>query len=96
MKYEIFQVNDQYRHDVGFERYNFVKKYVGEPRRDWYDLVYEFDGEGFELDDIFEKFNIDRPDDFKGHSMSVSDVVGIDGRYYYCDSWTWVPLVEGF
>lgn len=27
------------------------------------------------LEDIFEKFNIDRPEDFKGHSLSVSDVV---------------------
>ena len=27
------------------------------------------------LDDIFERFNIDRPKDFRGHSLSVSDIV---------------------
>lgn len=27
------------------------------------------------LDDIFERFNIDRPEDFRGHSLSVSDIV---------------------
>ena len=27
------------------------------------------------LEDIFERFNINRPNDFHGHSLSVSDVV---------------------
>ena len=30
---------------------------------------------GTSLDDIFTRFNIDHPKDFKGHSLSVSDVV---------------------
>ena len=39
------------------------------------------------LDSIFEKFNIDRPADFTGHSLSVSDVVvlhqnGQDAAHY--------------
>ena len=27
------------------------------------------------LDNLFERFNIERPNDFTGHSMSVSDVI---------------------
>ena len=27
------------------------------------------------LEDIYTRFNIDHPKDFKGHSLSVSDVV---------------------
>ena len=27
------------------------------------------------LNDIFERFNIDRPEDFKGHSLSISDII---------------------
>ena len=42
------------------------------------------------LESVFEKFNLDRPDDFKGHSLSVSDIVAIreNGAVscYYCDS----------
>ena len=30
---------------------------------------------GMTLESIYERFNIDRPDDFKGHSLSVSDIV---------------------
>ena len=33
--------------------------------------------EGESLEDIFTRFNVDRPADFKGHSLSVSDVVSI-------------------
>lgn len=42
------------------------------------------------LESVFEKFNLDHPEDFKGHSLSVSDIVAIreNGAVscYYCDS----------
>ena len=37
------------------------------------------------LDDFFRKFNIDCPDDFRGHSLSVSDVIVLDEKAYYVD-----------
>ena len=42
---------------------------------------------GTSLDDIFTRFNIDHPKDYKGHSLSVSDVVvlhqnGQDAAHY--------------
>lgn len=41
-----------------------------------YDLVYTAPlAPDMSLDDIFTRFNIDHPADFKGHSLSVSDVV---------------------
>ena len=45
-------------------------------KKEDYKLVYvgEFLG-NMSLDDIFERFNIDRPKDFRGHSLSVSDIV---------------------
>lgn len=45
------------------------------------------------LEKLFEQFNINHPDDFKGHSMSVSDIVVLfddNGcKWYYCDSFGW-------
>jgi hypothetical protein len=45
---------------------------------------------GMTLDDIYTRFNIDHPQDFKGHSLSVSDVVVVqqDGQStaHYVDS----------
>lgn len=45
-----------------------------------------------DLEEIYEMFNLDRPDGYRGRSMSVSDVIALrpDGAehpaYYYCDS----------
>ena len=41
------------------------------------------------LDKIFEQFNLHHPEDFKGHSLSVSDVVILDNEIYFCDSIGW-------
>lgn len=41
-----------------------------------YELIYAAPlREGQTLDDIFEQFNLFRPEDFTGHSLSVSDIV---------------------
>ena len=41
-----------------------------------YDLIYTAElTPGTSLEDIYTRFNIDRPEDFKGHSLSVSDIV---------------------
>ena len=44
------------------------------------------------LDGLFRKFNLHHPNDFHGHSLSVSDVVILDGRMYYCDNDGWVDI----
>ena len=53
---------------------------------------------GTTLEGIFEKFNIDRPEDFKGHSLSVSDVVVLhqngQDTAHYTDSIGFVEVPE--
>jgi len=48
------------------------------------------------LEYLFERFNIDHPVNFAGHSMSVSDVVCLyddnKRRYFFCDSIGWKEL----
>lgn len=56
-----------------------------------YDLIYAAPlTDKDTLDGIYERFNIQRPADFTGHSLSVSDVVVLnDGstvKAYYVDS----------
>ncbi len=52
------------------------------------------------LERIFEKFNIDRPEDFKGHSLSVSDVIVLhqNGKdtAHYTDSIGFVDISKNF
>ena len=68
-----------------------------------YDKIYEGDmssvnarGDtvGDKLEAVFVKFNLDRPEDFKGHSLSVSDVVVMDDKAYYVDTVGFQPLKE--
>ena len=52
--------------------------------------VYPDDDTGRVLENFYYIFNDDRPGDFVGHSLSVSDIVALkqDGKvsYHYCDS----------
>ena len=61
------------------------------PTLDDYKMVYEYEEETDKntvslLNDIYSKFNVRRPEDFHGHSLSVSDVIVInDTDKYYVD-----------
>lgn len=58
--------------------------------KDHYDLVYQGTLRHESLDDLFEHFNFDRPEDYGGRSLSVSDIVVTRNkgqtRAHYVDS----------
>ena len=77
--------------DYRFEPYESLQEAGLAIDRQNYDLVYTAPLDGkTTLEDIFRTFNLDRPPDFTGHSLSVSDIVvlnrGGDTKAYYCDS----------
>lgn len=77
--------------DYRFEPYESLQEAGLAVDRQNYDLVYTAPLDGkTSLEDIFRTFNLDRPADFTGHSLSVSDIVvlnrGGDTKAYYCDS----------
>lgn len=44
------------------------------------------------LEKIWEIFNINHPQNYHGHSLSISDIVKLDDKYYFCDSHGWVDI----
>ena len=95
MKIAIYQINS----DRDSERIAFVGLHSLERRRgskdicpEIYDKVYEAEVGCTSLEDVYEKFNIDKPDDYKARSLSVSDVVeviesdSVEPCFYFCDS----------
>ena len=44
------------------------------------------------LEDLFCIFNLHHPSDYRGHSLSTSDVIDVDGVKYFCDSVGWKKL----
>ena len=62
--------------DFRFEPYDRLAATGRTADRANYDLIYTAElTPGTSLEDIYTRFNIDHPKDFKGHSLSVSDVV---------------------
>ena len=74
--------------DFRFEPYDRLQAAGNVVDKTNYELVYSAElTPGTSLEDIYTRFNIDHPKDFKGHSLSVSDVVvlhqnGQDSAHY--------------
>ena len=100
-EYKIYQLkNSPENHAIRFEGYSLAEKY-GEPAKpENYDLVYSGSLDDFEdsnkLEAIYTKFNIDRPEDFKGHSLSVSDIIVMNDEAHYVDSFGFVDVSDKF
>ena len=62
--------------DFRFEPYDRLQAAGNAVDKSNYELVYSAElTPGTSLEDIYTRFNIDHPKDFKGHSLSVSDIV---------------------
>ena len=82
-------------HKAKFMDLEFVKEHSIMPKLEDYKLVWEGEVEdNITLDGIFHKFNVAHPEDFKGYSLSMSDIVEMDGKFFYCDSYSWENVTE--
>ena len=93
----IWQVKKDKLYDFGYFSYAdaITRNGEGSVKLDNYDMVYKFEmqsAEEWRLDDLYDIFNRSRPADFKGHSMSASDVIQIDNEFWYCDDIGWKKL----
>ena len=83
---------------------SFFRKHNNVPNlkkdlKSYYEKKYEFE-EDFGthtneeiLEMMFYKFNMERPEDFKGHSLSTSDIIILnDDAMWFCDSYGWQEL----
>ena len=69
---------DAYR----FMNYDYLQSKGITPEHDGYDAIYtgglaDYGDNKTNLDMIYQRFNVDHPADFKGHSLSVSDIVAL-------------------
>ncbi|MDE7302686.1 MAG: DUF3849 domain-containing protein, partial [Oscillospiraceae bacterium] len=102
--FEIYQIKkSDETNSIRFESLERLAELGQKPEFSNYDKVYEGnmstvnvrgDTVGDKLEAVFVKFNINRPEDFTGHSLSVSDVVVMDDKAYYVDKVGFQPLKE--
>ena len=95
MNIAIYQINHKRDlNNVCFVRLESLNNFQDDEKIDSkiYDKVYEENFLGESLEDVYRKFNLDRPRDFQGRSLSVSDIVEvkisktIEDGFYFCDS----------
>lgn len=104
-KFQIYQLpsGDKY-HGIRFEGMEQLKRDGIKLNHDDYELVYEGEVGEFRgnatLEALYTQFNTNHPEDFRGHSLSVSDVIviSIDGKNtaYFCDSFGFTEMPEFF
>lgn len=100
--YEILQIKDGSDGELyRFWGMNYVQKKGLQINVSDYESKYQ--GElkpGETLDTLYERFNIHCPEDFTGHSLSVSDVIvlesGGDKRAFYVDSFGFCEVKDFF
>ena len=90
MKIELYQIDENSDFEgVKFASLSTLYKIDTPVDPEIYKKTYEGEVDCHSLEEVFAMFNLTPPEDFKGHSMSVSDVVAVIGdeiEYYYCDT----------
>lgn len=95
MDYKIFQLKEEFLFGFGFRNLSDGTNSVDLDR---YHCVYTgkiaADGKDIKsvLEELFEIFNINHPEDFMGYSLSVSDIVMLGEKYYYCCNMGWTEV----
>ena len=93
MNIVIYQINpDRDENRVAFLNYEKLEHFQGSAalRSEIYDKVFEGEVDCGTLEEVYQMFNLDHPDGYRGRSLSVSDVVEVVGEekstFHFCDS----------
>lgn len=97
--YGIYQLRESGERTYQFMGMREASNFGFEIHGEDYELIYSDRlGMGDTLNSLYEKFNINHPQDFTGHSLSVSDVVVMrkngESKAYYVDSFGFTELPE--
>ena len=94
--YAIYQLKrDDATTDIRFMNSDYLKSKGIEPQYENYELIYtgaltKYGSQMDKLEDLYRVFNIEHPQDFTGHSLSISDIVALKQAgvvsYHYVDS----------
>ena len=99
-RFGIYQLKDtEEARDIHFMGMDYLESKGIVVKKENYDLLYTAPlEEGTSLEDIYTHFNIERPADFRGHSLSVSDVVVLhhngENTSHYVDSFGYREVPE--
>lgn len=88
----VYQIRSEHIHDYGFAGWELMQKLTGSenPKLSLYEGVFIGDLDTEDLEKIYAIMNEgDKPEGFRGHSLSVGDVVVNKNGKFYCDNIGW-------
>lgn len=99
-KFTLYQIKDDPKvaHGIKFSGLEELEKYGLRDKLtlDIYKKVYEGEVEesrtSRQLETIYTLLQGKKPEGYTGHSVSVSDIVLMNGVYYYCDRYGWKAI----
>lgn len=102
MKFKLYQLKDIKSCDYAFMSWDFAEchNFTMEDYKHIYTGGIDGETNIQALEKLYEKFNTNHPSDFKGHSISVSDVVVLRNvekssqKVYYCDDIGWKDITD--
>lgn len=100
MKYNIYQIRNIRETRYAFRSWEEAETYFMfmDYKKVYSGDISNVDNASSALEELFVKFNINHPDDFRGHSLSVSDVVTIETeegwKWFYCDDIGWKDITK--
>lgn len=95
MKIRVYQINpDRDEHRVMFLSHDRLERFQGNPEvnSSIYDKVYDKDVPCGNLEEVYTMLNSNHPSNYRGRSLSVSDIVevyeaeAVPQGFYFCDS----------
>lgn len=102
MKFRLYQLKDIKSCDYAFMSWDFAKcnNFTIEDYNREYTGCVDGETDIQALEKLYEIFNTNRPSDFKGHSITISDVVVLRNvkksfqKVYYCDIIGWKDITD--
>lgn len=86
-----FDTDETFR--KAFLPYSTVMKKYGEINLNDYKCVYDGEiPEHYSPEDVYALCNLNHPEKYKGHSLSVSDIIVMDGKELYVDRFGFVEI----
>lgn len=71
---------------------DFLKKHNLHIEPTEYNIVFSGDLDIEDAEDVYMKFQGRKPEGYTGHSVSVSDIVCINGMSFFCDRFGFVDI----
>ena len=95
-KVRIWQIKPEADVRMKFLSLDAFRENYGTPDLENYDCVYEGETEADNPEEIYQKYHMEQPEDYRGHPIAISDIIeqceGEESAYFYVDRYGLIQI----